>query len=635
MKTKCLEEDENRGDRKDQIVDSDEIPLKKQAPESDTSEPADTRIQWDRQREFILSVAGGFIGLGNVWRFPYLCYKNGGGAFLIPYTIFLIMGGIPIFLLEVGMGQFMSRGGIESWNIVPVFKGIGWASLVIVFWLNVYYIVILSWNLFYLANSFSAVLPWTTCDNTWNSACCAEKFVNGSAIRNPECPPDRNSTYPEWEYWRNRVLQVTTDLGTPGGMQWELVGTLALAWLICYGCIWKGVKSTGKSVYVTSTFPVVMLLILVVRGVTLPGASIGISYYLIPDMDRLKDPKVWIDAGTQIFFSYAICLGSLTSLGSYNKFTFNSYKWCLLLSGFNSGASVVSGFAIFSVLGFMSFETGIPIEDVAEKGPGLAFIAYPRALAMMPFPQIWAILFFFMILLLGLASQYVAVEGMCTMIVDLNPKYWYHNKYRRPLFVAGMCFLCMLFALPMVSRGGIYVFQLADTYGASGLCLLWVAFFETVVISWIYGSDRFYEDLFGMFGHKMDPRKGFWPLIGYMWKYGCPVICAFTFGYVFVDWSPTTYGDYVFPLWGEIIGMCMAASSILCVPGYFLIYMIRCPGNTFMEKWEIGTTAVYPPNHPYNNGKGEADHLFTGDSSISNSSNELPTYEQAQIKSAC
>jgi len=83
----------------------------------------DNRVQWDRQREFILSVAGGFIGLGNVWRFPYLCYKNGGGAFLIPYLIFLIMGGIPIFLLEVGMGQFMSRGGIEAWNIVPCFKG--------------------------------------------------------------------------------------------------------------------------------------------------------------------------------------------------------------------------------------------------------------------------------------------------------------------------------------------------------------------------------------------------------------------------------------------------------------------------------------------------------------------------------
>jgi SNF family Na+-dependent transporter len=191
MRTNYHEDAENS--KKDLIiVDSDEIPTKKTS-----SIEEDNRVQWDRQREFILSVAGGFIGLGNVWRFPYLCYKNGGGAFLIPYLIFLIMGGIPIFLLEVGMGQFMSRGGIEAWNIVPCFKGIGWASLVIVFWLNVYYIVILAWNLFYLVQSFSSVLPWTTCGNTWNTACCSE--TNFTVI--PEgC--DKNTTYPEWEYWR-------------------------------------------------------------------------------------------------------------------------------------------------------------------------------------------------------------------------------------------------------------------------------------------------------------------------------------------------------------------------------------------------------------------------------------------------
>lgn len=410
-------------------------------------------------------------------------------------------------------------------------------------------------------------------------------------------------------------------------MQWELVGTLALAWIICYGCIWKGVKSTGKSVYITSTFPLVMLLVLVIRGVTLPGARQGLEFYLYPDLDRLKDPKVWIEAGTQIFFSYAICLGSLTSLGSYNKFTFNSYKWCLILSGFNSGASVISGFAIFSVLGFMSYETGIPVSEVAEKGPGLAFIAYPRAINMMPCPQLWAVLFFIMILLLGLASQYVAVEGMCTMIVDLNPRYWYGKKHRRPLFVAAACLFCFFAALPMVTRGGMYVFQLCDTYGASGLCLLWVAFFETVVVAWIYGVDRFYGDLNHMFGHKMDPRKGFWPVFGWMWKYGCPVVCAATLGYVFIDWQPTTYGDYQYPMWGEIIGIMMAASSILCIPAYFFAQLYLTPGSSFQIKWRKMTQAIYPTLHPYN--KAADSLLFSGDSSPSSSSNQLPSYEHA------
>lgn len=622
MRTNCPEDVEDS--KKDHlIVDSTDIETKK----SSQSVEEDNRVQWDRQREFILSVAGGFIGLGNVWRFPYLCYKNGGGAFLIPYLIFLIVGGIPIFLLEVGMGQFMSRGGIEAWNLVPCFKGIGWASLVIVFWLNVYYIVILAWNLFYLFQSFNKVLPWTTCGNSWNSECCSDSMINGTLARPLDCPTGTDATYPEWEYWRNRVLQVTDDLGNTGGMQWELVGTLALSWIICYGCIWKGVKSTGKSVYITSTFPLVMLLILVVRGVTLPGASKGLEFYLYPDLNRLKDPKVWIDAGTQIFFSYAICLGSLTSLGSYNKYSFNSYKWCLILSGFNSGASVVSGFAIFSVLGFMSKEIGVPVSEVAEKGPGLAFIAYPRAINMMPCPQLWAVLFFVMILLLGLASQYVAVEGMCTMIVDLNPKYWYSSKYKRPLFVAGACLFCFFAALPMVTRGGMYVFQLADTYGASGLCLLWVAFFETVVVGWVYGRDRFYEDLNNMFGHKMDPRKGIWPIFGWMWKYGCPIMCASTLVYFICDWSPTTYGDYKYPPYGEFIGILMAASSIICVPGYFLIDLYNTKGSSFKEKWTKMTRAIYPTFHPYNKAADGA--LFSGESSPSSSSNELPSYEQA------
>ena len=106
-------------------------------------------MKWGQQREFVASVMGGAIGLGNVWRFPYLCYKYGGGAFFIPYLIFLVFGGIPIMMMEICLGQFMSRGGIEAWNITPILKGIGYACLVLIMWINVYYIVILAWTSFY------------------------------------------------------------------------------------------------------------------------------------------------------------------------------------------------------------------------------------------------------------------------------------------------------------------------------------------------------------------------------------------------------------------------------------------------------------------------------------------------------
>uniref|UniRef100_A0A8C6NNE9 Transporter n=1 Tax=Nothobranchius furzeri TaxID=105023 RepID=A0A8C6NNE9_NOTFU len=352
------------------------------------------RGMWNNKIEFILSVAGEIIGLGNVWRFPYLCYKNGGGAFFVPYVIFFVCCGIPVFFLETALGQFTSEGGITCWRkVCPLFEGIGYATQVIEAHLNVYYIVILAWAIFYLFNCFTTELPWAGCGHYWNTGSRRShrrRYLTSSHL----C-----------FHIRRRVLKISDGIEHMGGMRWELAMCLALAWFICYFCIWKGPKSTGKVVYVTATFPYFMLLILLIRGVTLPGAFDGIKFYLYPDISRLSDPQVWVDAGTQIFFSYAICLGCLTALGSYNSYNNNCYRDCIMLCCLNSGTSFVAGFAIFSVLGFMAYEQNVPIEAVAESGPGLAFIAYPKAVTMMPLSPLWACLFFMMLIFLGLDSQ--------------------------------------------------------------------------------------------------------------------------------------------------------------------------------------------------------------------------------------
>ncbi|XP_071236091.1 sodium- and chloride-dependent GABA transporter 2-like isoform X1 [Salvelinus alpinus] len=444
-----------------------------------------TRGQWSSKLEFLLAVAGQIIGLGNVWRFPYLCYKNGGGVFFIPYVLFLFTCGIPLFLLETSLGQYTTQGSITCWRkICPLFEGLGYGGQVVVLYSSIYYIIILAWAFFYLFSSFSSELPWASCRNSWNTATCME--FDRRVVGHLNWTVAGNATSPVREFWERRVLNLTDSPNKLGSVRWELALCLLLSWILCYFCVWKGVKSTGKVVYFTATFPYLMLVVLLVRGLTLPGAIDGIKFYLYPDPARLTDPQVWMDAGTQIFYSYAICIGCLTALGSYNKYDNNCYKDCVYLCLLNSGTSFVAGFAIFSVLGFMAYEQGTDISTVAESGPGLAFIAYPRAVAMMPLPQLWAIFFFIMIILLGLDSEFVGLESLMTAISDMYPSFFLVGHRRKILLIiisAGSFFI----GLVMVTEGGLYIFQLFDYYACSGMTLLLFAILQSVCISWVYG----------------------------------------------------------------------------------------------------------------------------------------------------
>uniref|UniRef100_A0A3Q3RCM3 Transporter n=1 Tax=Monopterus albus TaxID=43700 RepID=A0A3Q3RCM3_MONAL len=538
-------------------------------PEDEAEGKPPQREKWASKLDFVLSVAGGFIGLGNVWRFPYLCYKNGGGAFLIPYFIFLFGGGLPVFFLEVALGQYTSEGGITCWaKLCPIFAGIGYASIVIVSLLNIYYIVILAWGLYYLFQSFQVELPWAKCKQPWNTERCVEDTVRKNMTL-WLASNVTNFTSPVTEFWELNVLSISSGIEDIGPLKWDLALCLLAVWVICFFCIWKGVRSTGKVVYITATFPFVMLVVLLIRGVTLPGAAEGIKFYLYPNLTRLKDPEVWIDAGTQIFFSYAICLGAMTSLGSYNNYKYNCYRDCLLLGALNSGTSFVSGFAIFSVLGFMAQEQGVDIADVAESGPGLAFIAYPKAVSMMPLPTLWAIFFFIMLLLLGLDSQFVEVEGQITSIVDLYPSFL-RKGYRREIFIAVMCFISCILGLTMVTKGGMYVFQLFDYYAASGVCLLWVAFFECIAVAWVYGADNFYDGIEDMIGYRPNPwMKWSWTII-------TPVLCVGCFVFSLVKYKPLRYNKvYQYPDWAIGLGWCLALGSMICIPMVMVIKILQ------------------------------------------------------------
>nr|XP_012603743.1 sodium- and chloride-dependent betaine transporter isoform X1 [Microcebus murinus]XP_012603744.1 sodium- and chloride-dependent betaine transporter isoform X1 [Microcebus murinus]XP_012603745.1 sodium- and chloride-dependent betaine transporter isoform X1 [Microcebus murinus]XP_020143579.1 sodium- and chloride-dependent betaine transporter isoform X1 [Microcebus murinus] len=529
------------------------------------------RGQWTNKMEFVLSVAGEIIGLGNVWRFPYLCYKNGGGAFFIPYLLFFFACGIPVFFLEVALGQYTSQGSVTAWRkICPLFQGIGLASVVIESYLNIYYIIILAWALFYLFSSFTSELPWTTCTNSWNTEHCMD-FLNHSAASMVTL--SENFTSPVMEFWERRVLGISSGIHDLGALRWELALCLLLAWVACYFCIWKGIKSTGKVVYFTATFPYLMLVVLLVRGVTLPGAYEGIIYYLKPDLLRLKDPQVWMDAGTQIFFSFAICQGCLTALGSYNKYHNNCYRDCIALCFLNCATSFMAGFVVFSILGFMSREQRLPISEVAESGPGLAFIAFPKAVTMMPLSPLWSCLFFLMLIFLGLDSQFVCMECLVTASMDMFPRQL-RRSGRRELLILAIAAVCYLMGLFLVTEGGMYVFQLFDYYACSGTCLLFLSVFEVVCVGWVYGANRFYDNIEDMIGYRP------WPLVKISWLFLTPGLCLATFLFSLSKYTPLRYNNaYVYPPWGYSIGWLLALSSMVCVPLFIVITLLKTQGS--------------------------------------------------------
>ncbi|KAM4581884.1 sodium- and chloride-dependent GABA transporter 2-like [Fundulus diaphanus] len=528
------------------------------------------RDQWATKMEFILAVAGHIVGLGNVWRFPYLCYKNGGGVFFIPYVLFLFTCGIPLFFLETSLGQFTSQGGITCWRkICPLFEGLGYGSQVVVLYTGVYYIIILAWTFLYLFSSFRSELPWVSCNNSWNTDACFEHGNNDTSSLHLYA----NTTSSVVQFWERRLLGLSDGIEDIGTVRWDLALCLLLAWVLCYFCIWNGVKTTGKVVYFTATFPYVMLAVLLVRGLTLPGAKEGIVFYLYPDPSRLADPEVWMDAGSQIFYSYGVCTGVLTSLGSYNKYNNNCYRDCIYLCLLNSLTSFVAGFAIFSVLGFMAKEQNVDISMVAESGPGLAFIAYPRAVALMPFPQLWAIFFFVMIIFLGLDSEFVYQESLVTTISDMYPSFFQKTRRRRLLLLT-ICAGGFLVGLVMVTEGGLYVFQLFDYYACSGMTLLFFAILQSVCIGWVYGADRHYDNVKDMIGYHP------WPFMKYCWRYITPAICTFTFLFSVIKYKPLKFNStYEYPWWGYALGLFFTLSSTLLVPLWMLYAVSVTPGT--------------------------------------------------------
>ncbi|KAM4631101.1 sodium-dependent neutral amino acid transporter B(0)AT3-like [Polymixia lowei] len=494
------------------------------------------RPKWDNKVQYLLTCIGFAVGLGNVWRFPYLCQIYGGGAFLIPYLIALVFEGLPLLYLELAIGQRLRMGSIGVWNsISPFLGGLGIASMFVSFLVGIFYNTILAWVLWYFFHSFQNPLPWSQCP-----------LNDNLTAYNTECVESTPVNY----FWYRQTLNITPDIDINGSLQWWMVICLATAWCVVYICFIRGIETIGKAVYVTATFPYLVLTIFLIRALTLPGATDGLVYLFTPNWEILKNPQVWLDAATQIFFSLSVAFGGLIAFSSYNSEKNNCERDAVLVGVINSATSIYASIPIFSILGFKAnsnynsciksnilaltnqFDIGeqnITVEnydnwldhwngsypsevaglklrtcnlqtflDQSASGTGLAFIVFTEAVIEMPGSQVWAVLFFVMLFSLGLSSMFGNIEGILTPLNDLNllPK-WIPNE----LVTALVCLASFLMALIFTMGSGNYWLEVFNSYVGS-VPLLIIAFFEIVGVIYIHGMKKFSDDIYLMTGKR-------------------------------------------------------------------------------------------------------------------------------------
>ncbi|KAM5328660.1 inactive sodium-dependent neutral amino acid transporter B(0)AT3 [Glossophaga mutica] len=500
----------------------------------------DERPKWDNKLQYVLSCVGFAVGLGNIWRFPYLCQSHGGGAFLIPYFIALAFEGIPLFHMELAIGQRLRQGSVGVWmTISPYLGGVGLGSLTLSFLISLYYNTVLSWVLWYLLNSFQQPLPWGSCPLDVNQT----GFVK-------ECEDSSTVSY----FWYRQTLNIAADINYSGSIQWWLLVCLAACWAIVYLCVIRGIESTGKAIYFTALFPYLVLTIFLVRGLTLPGAAEGLTFLFTPNMQTLQSPRVWLDAATQIFFSLSLASGGHIAFASYNPSRNDCEKDAVIIALVNSMTSLYASIVVFSVLGFKAANdywrcldrnilsltnkfdfpdqsisrddyaavlthlnatqtetvAGLRLEscrlqdflDKSASGTGLAFIVFTEAILHMPGAPVWAVLFFITLFTLGLSSMFGNMEGIITPLLDMGvlPR-WAPKE----AMTGAVCLVCFLSSTCFTLQSGNYWLEIFDNYTAS-LNLITFAFMEVVSVIYVYGMEKFCDDIAWMTGR----RPGFY-----------------------------------------------------------------------------------------------------------------------------
>lgn len=404
------------------------------------------RERWNSQLGFLMAAVGSAIGLGNIWRFSYLAYQHGGGAFLIPYLTALLTAGIPLLILENGIGhERVGSAPLAYHKISPRWEWLGWWSVIFVmFGIELYYSAIIAWCLNYFALSF---------DLAWGD--------------------DPNA------YFFKHFLRVSDSPFRLGEIRTPILFGLILTWLAIWLVVYRGVQK-GVELANKIMMPVLLLLtiVLVAWSLQLDGAWHGIQVYVTPDFSKLSDPQVWIDAYSQIFFTLSLGFGIMIAYASYLPDKTDITRNAVLIALINSAYSLLTGFGVFAVLGFMAQSEGKEIADVVTQSIGLAFVAYPKAIGLMPGGNLFGAIFFLCLTVAGLSSAVSIVEAFVSAVID-------KFNFDRKLLVTFVCVFGCLGGIVFTTQSGLLWLDIVDRF-ITHYGLVTVGILECIVIGWAF-----------------------------------------------------------------------------------------------------------------------------------------------------
>ncbi|MBM7605377.1 NSS family neurotransmitter:Na+ symporter [Metabacillus crassostreae] len=450
----------------------------------------ENRPQWGTRAGFILAAVGSAVGLGNIWRFPATAYENGGGAFFIPYLFALLTAGIPLLVMEFTIGH--KYRGSAPMSLGRLSKGsewIGWWQVAVAFVISTYYAVIIAWAMSYSVFSFN--LSWG--EDTGG-------FLMGDYL--------------------NRIDLDGGAIGDFGSLVPGVLIPLLIVWAVTLGVLFAGVKKgieVANKIFIPAL--VILFTIIVIRALTLDGAAAGLDAFFKPDWSKITDGKVWVAAYGQIFFSLSIAFAIMITYSSYlpkkSDITNNAF-----ITGFsNSAFELLAGIGVFSALGFMAAQQGVPVSEVVSAGVGLAFVVFPQIINEFPaFNELFGFLFFGSLVLAGLSSLISIVE---TFVAGVQEKFKI-SRVKAVIIGGGAS---ALLSLVFATQGGLFFLDAADYFiNQFGVAL--AGLFEVIAIAW------FAKELKNLQSHAnsmSDIQLGTW------WRICLGLITPVVLGYMMFD----------------------------------------------------------------------------------------------------